>query len=130
MITVNFEAVTGAGLRSRVIWPALQVGIKPYLLVSTHSSCLDVNWPDAEGKCKVTVRKLQAMHQRGEIPLNTLIVVEEILPAAWPKLDQLLLQLPNEIWTINRPDGTSLLHPYQQNIISREQRVHVFMPEC
>ena len=128
MITINFDAVNGTGLRSRVIWPALHVGIKPYLLVSTHSGCLDVNWPEAEGKCKVTVRKLEAMHERGEIPPNALIVVEEILPAAWFKLDQLLLQLPNEIWTINRPEGTQLVHPYQQNIISRERRVNAFVP--
>lgn len=102
MITINFEAAVGFGVRHRVIYPAAVLQEKPVLVVSARREILEVNWPKVPAESKMTLQRfLMAMQSRTVDP-GLLIIMEEMLPAGWKRVDPWLKALDNEIWTINR----------------------------
>lgn len=102
MITIEFKSVTGAGLRHRVIEPALLMLEWPYLIVSATRTLLDTNWGDFPDDCKMTLQRFMMAMQTRTLDPNVVIVFEEMLPAGWKRIDPWIKALPNEVWTINR----------------------------
>lgn len=102
MITINFEAQIGYGIRQRVIQPALLQCTRPVLIVSAHRDMLHCNWPDIPPEQKMTLSRFLMEASSGTLDYQTLVVMEELLPVAWKRIDTQLAAIRNEIWTINR----------------------------
>lgn len=102
MITINFSATVGLGLRRRVIMPALVLQDRPVLIVSPARAMLESNWPDIPNENKVTLQRFLLMMQSRSIDPGVLVVFEEMRPTGWKMVDPWLKALDNEVWTINR----------------------------
>lgn len=108
MITIDFKAITGVGLRQRVIQPALILQDKPVIIVSSAPGLFEINWPAFAPEQKMTLTRFLMMMQTRTVPPGALIVMEEMRPAGWRRVDPWLKALDNEVWTINRGDPYEL----------------------
>ena len=110
MITINFDAVVGVGIRQRVILPALILQEKPVIIVSPRREILEINWPKIADDRKMTLQRfLMAMPTRTVEP-DALILIEEMRPEGWKRVDPWLKALDNEVWTINRALSHDHIH--------------------
>lgn len=110
MITINFAAVTGVGIRQRVIMPALILQEKPVIIVSLVSSILEINWPKIDPARKMTLQRFLMAMQTRTLEPEALVVIEEMRPEGWKRVDPWLKALDNEVWTINRALSHDHLH--------------------
>lgn len=104
MIAINFDAVVGIGIRQRVIQPALKLTSRPVLIVSNHREVLATNWGEFDMlQHKMTLVEFERAASRfPPLPPDLLILMEEMHPHTWLRIDPLLQSIDNEIWTINR----------------------------
>lgn len=102
MIAINFQAVTGMGVRHRVIYPALVMQEKPILIVAAWRELLEINWPKIDADRKMTLQRFLMAMQTRTVEPGALILIEEMLPTGWKRVDPWLKALDNEVWTINR----------------------------
>lgn len=75
---------------------------KPVLIVAAQRELLEINWPKIAEDRKMTLQRFLMAMQTRTVEPGALIVIEEMRPTGWNRVDPWLKALDNEVWTINR----------------------------
>ena len=72
------------------------------MIVAAQRELLEINWPKIDADRKMTLQRFLMAMQTRTVESGALILIEEMLPTGWKRVDPWLKALDNEVWTINR----------------------------